>query len=464
MAAPSPARVLVVDDEAGIRKTLRQILDDEGYSVAEADSAGAARTELSERTFDAVLLDVWLPDGEGTALLEEIRGKGDDTPVVMISGHGTIETAVRAVRSGAQDFLEKPLSLERVLLATARAVEHGRLHRRVLEYEARLGATSDLVGDSAPMKALRETISKAARGKGRVLITGENGSGKELVARALHAGSERAGAPFVEVNCAAIPEELIESELFGHVRGAFTGALADRKGRFELADTGTIFLDEIGDMSPRTQAKVLRVLEEPRFTRVGGTREIDVDVRMIAATNRDLAAKVRDGSFREDLFFRLSVIPIKVPPLRERLSDLPALVASFCARLAAENRTKPRIFTEGALARLARHSWPGNVRELRNFVERVHILAAGEVIDEAALRPFEQELGGGTPAPAPPTEEAFPGWSEAPTLREARDEWERRFILRAIEEQDGNVARAAERLGIEKSGLYRKLRSWGWTG
>jgi two-component system nitrogen regulation response regulator NtrX len=461
--------VLVVDDEAGVRSSLAGILGDEGYAVETVESGEAALKALEARRFDLVLLDVWLPGADGLEVLGRIRERDAELPVVVISGHGTIETAVKAVRLGAQDFVEKPLSLEKTLLAVRNALRQRRLESELRELRERLDERYVMVGESAGVKRLRAEIAQAAPSNGRVLIFGENGTGKELVARAIHAQSHRAAGPFVEVNCAAIPEELIESELFGHTRGAFTGALAARKGKFELADGGTLFLDEIADMSLKTQAKVLRALQEQRIEPVGGTGGVDVDVRVIAATNKDLESEIRTGRFREDLYFRLNVIPFQVPPLRERREDVPLLVRHFMQVLCAEHGRRPREVSDEAIAALARLTWPGNVRELRelrNILERLVIMTPGERIELAHLPDSlvgaiaEARAEGGA---APPDGSAASGEArlEDATLFAAREEFERRYILQRYHECGGNMSRTAEALGVERSNLYRKMKAFG---
>jgi two-component system, NtrC family, nitrogen regulation response regulator NtrX len=442
--------ILVVDDEAGVRGSLSGILGDEGYLVSAVGSGEAALEAIEASRFDLVLLDVWLPGLDGLEVLRRIREGHAELPVVVISGHGTIETAVKAVRLGAQDFVEKPLSLEKTVLAVKNALRQRRLESQLLELRQQLDARYLMVGESPALQRLREEIRQAAPSNGRVLIFGENGTGKELVARQVHAQSQRAAAPFVEVNCAAIPEELIESELFGHTKGAFTGALAARKGKFELADGGTLFLDEIGDMSLKTQAKVLRALQEQRIEPVGGSASVDVDVRVIAATNKDLEAEIRAGRFREDLYFRLNVIPFEVPPLRERREDIPLLVRHFMQLLSAEHGRRAREVSEDALEALALLAWPGNVRELRNMVERLVIMAPGDVITAEDL-----------PAPLRPKEAAaHAGEARDRSLKDARDNFERAYILAELRANDWNVTRTAERLGIERSHLYRKLKAY----
>ncbi len=446
--------ILIVDDEPAIRASLRGVLQDEGYRVTVVGRGADALRVLADEAPDLTFLDVWMEGMDGLDTLAEVRRLHPDAVVVMISGHGTIETAVKATRLGAYDFIEKPLSLEKTLLTVTRALEHGRLERENAALRESLEARAEIIGDSEPMRRLRELIATAAPTTGRVLIRGENGSGKELVAREIHARSARHERPFVEVNCAAIPEELIESELFGHEKGAFTGALARRRGKFELADGGTLFLDEIGDMSLKTQAKVLRALEEQAFERVGGKDTLRVDVRVIAASNRDLAALIRTGSFREDLYYRLNVIPIEVPALRARKDDIPKLVDHFVALYCAENGKRPKAVSGEALGYFLAYDWPGNVRELRNMVERLVIMAPGDVI-------------GADDLPAPLRAEGAAGAGAAEgrerTLRDARDTFERAYILAELRANDWNITRTAERLGIERSHLYRKIKAYGIT-
>jgi two-component system nitrogen regulation response regulator NtrX len=441
--------ILIVDDEPSIRATLRGVLEDEGYRVTAVGSGADALRLMVDEAPDLTFLDVWMERMDGLETLAEIRRLRPDAIVVMISGHGTIETAVKATRLGAYDFIEKPLSLEKTLLTATRALEHARLERENAALRESLAERIEITGDSEPVRRLREQIATAAPTTGRVLIHGENGSGKELVARAIHAQSARRDRPFVEVNCAAIPEELIESELFGHEKGAFTGALARRRGKFELADGGTLFLDEIGDMSLKTQAKVLRALEEQAFERVGGKDTVRVDVRVIAASNRDLAGLIREGRFREDLYYRLNVIPIEVPALRSRRDDIPQLVDHFIAVFCAENGKRPKTVSGEALGYFLAYDWPGNVRELRNMVERLVIMAPGDVIGAEDL-----------PAPLRPKDAAAPEGRER-SLKEARDNFERAYIVAELRANDWNMTRTAERLGIERSHLYRKLKAYG---
>jgi two-component system nitrogen regulation response regulator NtrX len=438
-------RILVIDDEKAIRETLSENLSDEGYGVTAVASGEEGLRRLQEERWDLVLLDVWLKDRDGLSVLEAAEGRVRDVPVVMISGHASIETAVKAVRLGAYDFLEKPLALERVLLTAQKAIERRDLLAEIAAMRGRADPEAVLLGGSAAMERLRAEIARVAPTDARVLIVGENGTGKELVARALHHGSERADAPFVEVNCAAIPEELIESELFGHVKGSFTGATEDRRGKFEEADHATLFLDEVGDMSPKTQAKVLRALQEGRFARVGSTRAIASDARVLSATNKDLQAEIGRGAFREDLYFRLAVVPVHVPPLRERAEDIPELARHFLDLASARFGRRPKKLASDTLKALAAHRWPGNVRELKNLIERLMILAPGDEIAAEDL-PFAAGADG-----VPP---------DAP-LKDARDDFERRYILAALRRHRGNVTRAAETLGLERSNLYRKLKGYG---
>ena len=455
----APARILVCDDEPGIRKTLSQILRDEGYQVDAAAGGLEVLQRLTDTSIpppDALLLDVWLPDIDGLEVLKRIRAGGSDLPVIVISGHGDVEMAVSAVKSGADDFLQKPLSLERVLLTLHKALERRALTRERDALRRELASREEevLLGDGPAMTRLREEIRRAGRAESRVLITGESGVGKELVARALHDASPRAASPFVEVNGAAIPEELIESELFGHMKGAFTGAAEERKGKWEQADGGTLFLDEIGDMSPRTQAKILRAIQDGKITRVGGAKTVATDVRIIAATNRDLPAMIAGGVFREDLYFRLAVVPIRVPTLAERPEDVPALARHFAEQVAKRRGRRPKTFLPEALETLSRRPWRGNVRELQNVVERVVLMADGPLI-----RPEDLPPEGGRPA-AEEVVEMRPGQ----TLAAAREEFERRVVIKALQEHHGNVSRTAERLGLDRTTLHRKLRSLGIEG
>ncbi|MEW6001947.1 MAG: sigma-54 dependent transcriptional regulator [Nitrospirota bacterium] len=437
--------VLVVDDEEGIRESLSAILEDEGYDVLTSSSGEEALRAVKDQNPDLLLLDVWLPDIDGIQVLKEVKELRPEVPVVIISGHGNIELAVRATKMGAYDFLEKPLSLERVLISAKRAFE-----RRTLEIQNRalrqdLVKRWRLVGNSQKMRHLREQVEMAAKSNSRVLILGESGTGKELIARMLHENSSRAGNPFIEVNCAAIPEELIESELFGHEKGSFTGAFERKKGKFELAHEGTLFLDEVGDMSFSTQSKVLRVIETQEFQRVGGGRNIKVDVRIVAATNKDLLEEVRKNNFREDLLYRLNVIPIVVPPLRERKEDILALVEYFLEYFAAEYGQKQKKITPEALRMLESYDWPGNIRELRNVIERLVIMTPANTI---------------TPKNLVINDSAPSDYFAFKTLREARDAFEKAFITKRLEENNWNISKTAEILQIERSNLHRKIKAY----
>jgi two-component system nitrogen regulation response regulator NtrX len=443
--------VLIVDDEAGVRSALSGVLRDEGYAVDAVDSGEACLDRVMRAPYDVIVLDIWLPGIDGLATLARLRERRVDAPVVMISGHGNIESAVRAIKMGAFDFVEKPLSLEKTVLVVGNAVRQRQLEAENRALRAHVDRRLTMVGESYAMAQLREQVAMAAPTNGRVLIFGENGTGKELVARSIHSLSRRRSGPFVEVNCAAIPEELIESELFGHVKGAFTGAVSDRRGKFEVADGGTLFLDEIGDMSLKTQAKVLRALQEQIVEPVGGTGSVKVDVRILAATNKDLPAEIRAGRFREDLYFRLNVIPIFVPPLRDRDSDIPLLAEHFMAELAREYGRRPKRLDPGAAAGLRSYRWPGNVRELRNVIERLIIMVPGDTIALTDLGFLE-----GTPIAMPHAE-----YTPQEPLHAARERFERDYILRALAAQQGNISRTAEVLGVERSNLYRKMRAFG---
>ncbi len=442
--------VLIVDDEAGVRSALSGVLRDEGYVVDAVESGEACLDRVARAPYDVIVLDIWLPGMDGLATLARLRERRVDAPVVMISGHGNIESAVKAIKLGAFDFVEKPLSLEKTVLVIGNAIRQSRLEAENRALRAHVDRRLTMVGESYVMAQLREQVAMAAPTNGRVLIYGENGTGKELVARSIHALSRRRGGPFVEVNCAAIPEELIESELFGHVRGAFTGAMLDRRGKFELADGGTLFLDEIGDMSLKTQAKVLRALQEQVVEPVGGAAGVRVDVRVLAATNKDLPTEIRASRFREDLYFRLNVIPIFVPPLRDRADDVPRLAEYFMSDLAREYGRRRKTFDSQAMNTLQRYRWPGNVREMRNVLERLMIMVPGDTIANSDLSFLD-----GATSMEPPE-----GAVSAP-LHEARDAFERDYILRALAGQQGNISRTADALGVERSNLYRKMKSFG---
>jgi two-component system nitrogen regulation response regulator NtrX len=443
--------VLIVDDEAGVRSALSGVLTDEGYAVDAVASGEACLDRVSRAPYDVIILDIWLPGIDGLATLARLRERRVDAPIVMISGHGNIESAVRAIKMGAFDFVEKPLSLEKTVLVVANAVRQRRLEAENRALRAHVDRRLTMVGESYVMAQLREQIAMAAPTNGRVLIFGENGTGKELVARSIHSLSRRRGGPFIEVNCAAIPEELIESELFGHVKGAFTGAVADRRGKFEAADGGTLFLDEIADMSLKTQAKVLRALQEQVVEPVGGTTGVKVDVRILAATNKDLPGEIRAGRFREDLYFRLNVIPIFVPALRDRDADIPLLAEHFMAELAREYGRRPKRLDSGAATGLRSYRWPGNVRELHNVIERLMIMVPGETIALADLAFLE----------GPTVSLVMPEGVPPLSLHDARERFERDYILRTLAAERGNISRTADTLGVERSNLYRKMRAFG---
>jgi len=445
-------RVLVVDDEPGIRQSLGGVLEDEGYLVQEVESGEACLAELERQHYELVLLDIWLPGMDGLEALTRIQ----DIPlperpsIVMISGHGNIETAVRATKLGAFDFLEKPLSIEKVTVVSANAVKHRRLQIENSRLRESNQSKYRIIGESVPMKALRQQMALMAGTNGRVLIYGESGTGKELVAHAIHALSHRAEEPFIEVNCAAIPEELIESELFGHSRGSFTNAHESKIGKFQKADRGTLFLAEVGDMSLRTQAKVLRALEEQRFEPVGAAESVQVDVRVIAATNKNIDEEIERGNFREDLFYRLNVIPFHMPPLRERVEDIPLLADSFLREFTTAYGRKPKELTPEAYRVLQDYHWPGNVRELRNLIERIVILNPQVRVDARHI-------------PVSVTRRTV---IERPidrfgSLQEVREAAEREYIQKKLEEANGNVTRTAEMLGLERSNLYRKMKTLG---
>ncbi|SDE76318.1 sigma-54-dependent transcriptional regulator [Terriglobus roseus] len=447
--------ILVVDDETEIRESLETILREEGYVVTSSGTAKESLELIRDVEYDVVLLDIWLPDGDGLEVLARIRELALAAPpeVVIISGHGTIESAVRATKLGAYDFLEKPLSLDRTLLVLKNATEARRLRLDNSEFQQQLAQKAYLTGESVPMKALRQQIRLMAPTNGRVLIYGESGSGKERIARTMHAESLRPDRPFIELNCAAIPEDFIESELFGYRHGTVPGGPPEKRGTFERADGGTLFLDEVGDMSLKTQAKVLRTLDEQRFYPVGASQPVHVDVRVIAATNKDLEDEIIKGNFREDLFYRLNVIPFFVPPLRDRMEDIPSLVQEFLSEFGREYG-RPRIeISPDAIAALKQYAWPGNVRELRNVVERVLIL------NPKAIRIERKHL----PALLSREVSAKSKNDNFGTLLQAREAYERDYILKKLEECHGNISRAAEALGLERSHLYRKMKALGVT-
>jgi len=452
-------RILVIDDEAGVRDALKQVLAYEGHDVRVAGSGGEGLTIYPDFHPHLVFLDVKMAGLDGLDTLSRLRELDAGATVVMISGHGTIATAVEATQRGAFDFLEKPLDSDRLLVTVRNALNQAALTTTVQRFQEAAEEQHAMVGSSPALGAVRAMIDKVAPTPARVLITGDNGSGKELVARAIHAASPRARRPFIEVNCAAIPGELIESELFGHMKGSFTGAFADRPGKFELADGGTLFLDEIGDLSLSAQAKMLRVLQEGEVTRVGGAKAMRVDVRVLAATNKDLEAEIAAGRFREDLLYRLNVVPIVVPPLRERRDDIPELVAHFSAVIAGGAAMPARAFEPAAVERLQRRPWPGNVRELRNAVERLMILAAGKAVSAADV---DRILSGAADAAAPGAPGADDPFS-APTFEVFKQEAERVFLAAKLRQHDWNVSETARALEMPRSNLYKKIERYGLT-
>lgn len=450
--------ILIIDDEPSILSTLSAALDDEGYKVKTAQNGELGLEMLRKMGADLVILDIWMPEMDGIETIKKIKAEFPSQLVIMMSGHGNIETAVKAVKLGAFDFVEKPLSLERILVLIQNALgvqdlatENQALRKQVTQ------KNRALLGDSPSMKTIRELIKRVAPTTGSVLITGENGTGKEVVAQSIHALSTRFHKPWIEVNCAAIPEELIESELFGHEKGSFTGATQLKRGKFDLANGGSIFLDEIGDMSLKTQAKILRILQEQKFERVGGSQTIEVDVRVIAATNKDLKAEIARGQFREDLFFRLNVVPFVVPPLRERIEDIPVLASHFLREYAHMHAKKERALSPESIKLLAEYSWPGNVRELKNLMERIMILTA-ESEDGKPITPSDL-FGHLSVGQAPVVTVAAGGTGKS--LRDARADFEREFILKTLKENDNNISKTAAILGVERSHLSRKIKSFG---
>ncbi len=446
-----PATVLVVDDERNIQLTLSRALSMEGYAVEVAGGGREALDRIAALPVDVVVMDVRMPDLDGLAVLEKARETRPDLPFVIMSGHGSIETVRSAFKLGAFDYLEKPITEKEKLLV---AVRNALALRSLREENARLrreAGPAEMVGSGPAMQKLFELVRRAAPSEGRVLVTGENGTGKELVARAIHEQSRRRGGPFVKLNCAAVPAELIESELFGHERGAFTGAVAARRGKFEQADGGTLFLDEVGDMPPSMQAKVLRVLQEGEFERVGGQQTLKVDVRVVAATNKDIESEVKAGRFREDLYYRLDVVPVRTPPLRERREDVPELAARFLAEACERNGRRPMRLSREALAALQSHAWPGNVRELRNLVERLAILCDGPDISG-------DDVAGALPGARRPRAERF---RQGASFHDLVDEAERDIVLGALEAHGDNVSDTARALGLERSHLYKKMRALG---
>jgi two-component system, NtrC family, nitrogen regulation response regulator NtrX len=453
------ARILVVDDEAEIRRSVRMILEYEGYDVQEASSGPEALALLERERADLVFLDIKMPGIDGLEVLQKLRQVDESLPVVMISGHGTVSTAVEATKLGAFDFIEKPLASERVLVTIRNALDQTRLVDENRSLKRAVEARHQMVGESPVLRHVWDAIKRAAPTNATVLLLGESGVGKELVARAIHRNSLRSRERFVQVNCAAIPEELIESELFGHEKGSFTGATEKQIGKFEQADRGTIFLDEVGDMSAKTQAKVLRVLQEGEVERLGSARTIKVDVRVIAATNKDLEAEIEKGTFREDLYFRLSVVPIPVPPLRDRRDDIPALVRHFVDLFSRENNRRPQRFTPAALEHLQKARWKGNVRELKNSVERLLIMTPGDAIDVDNVRDVVRMEIKPSAAPAGNAAEA----DRAGTLREFKESAERQFLVNKLRENGWNISKTAEVIGTPRSNLYKKLEQYAIT-
>jgi two-component system nitrogen regulation response regulator NtrX len=447
-------RVMVVDDEAGVRDAMRQLLEFEEIEVRTVSSGDEALSQYREFAPHLVFLDVKMAGLDGLETLTRVRALDPAAQVVMISGHGTIQTAVEATQRGAYDFLEKPLDTDRVLLTLRNALRHLSLESENRRLRADIEDRYAIVGESRTLREVLDTVAKVAPTPARVLIMGENGSGKELVARAIHRASPRKARPFVEVNCAAIPTELIESELFGHMKGSFTGAFADRAGKFELADGGTLFLDEVGDMSLAAQAKVLRALQEGVVTRIGATKSIPVDVRVIAATNKDLATEIAEGRFREDLYYRLNVVPITIPPLRQRRDDIPLLIERFVAELSRHEGLPARRFTADAVALLQGRDWPGNVRELRNAVERLVILTAGESVSAGDVRRVLGEAR---------EETALGDLADVHTFERFKAEAEKTFLLGKLAENDWNVSETARKLEMPRSNLYKKIEKYGLT-
>jgi two-component system nitrogen regulation response regulator NtrX len=459
-ASHRSATILIVDDETGIRRALRTYLGDEGYATEELEDASDLEAHLAAHQPDLVLLDVVMPGLDGISALRQLRDRDQELPVVMMSGQATVERAVEATRLGAFDFLEKPLTPEKLLVTVERALEWQQLRGENRALRAERTAEFQMVGDGPAARALLATIERVAPTSAKVLILGENGTGKELVARSIHDRSERAGGPFVKVNCAAIPRDLVESELFGHERGAFTGATTTRKGKFELADGGTLFLDEVGDMSADAQAKLLRALETGEAERVGGGTPIRFDVRVIAATNKDLAQEIAAGHFREDLYYRLSVVPIQLPSLKERREDVPLLARHFLERYCADNGRPQIALTAAAERLLAAHDWPGNIRELRNLIERITIMHDGDTLTEDDIEAYvpETRTAGGSGDTGSAGGEGDDG---DPSLKRRLDAHERQVIRAELERAGWNVSAAAKVLGIDRASLHRKIRRHG---
>ncbi len=448
--------ILIIDDEQGIRSVLKDVLADEGYDVLLAEDGLRGLSLLETNPVDLVILDVWLPNLGGIDVLKKLKTDYPDIEVIIISGHANIDLAVNAVKIGAFDFLEKPLSLERTITVVRNALALEGLRKENRSLKNTLFIEDRMIGESEAMQKIRNVIDQSADSDARILILGENGTGKELVARAIHLQSRRAAGPFVEVNCAAIPDTLIESELFGHEKGAFTSAVTQRKGKFELAHRGSIFLDEVADLSLNAQAKVLRVIQELAFERVGGEEKIEVDVRIIAATNKVIQKEIKAGRFREDLFFRLNVIPVFVPPLRERLEDLPLLISYFMEKYKPPKVSAPKTISENALRILEAYAWPGNIRELKNFMERVNIMTEEPVISESAV---SQYLG----AMSTERETTRLKDYEHLNLNQAKEEFEKEFITRKLREHRNNISKAAQALGLYPSNLHSKIKKYGIT-
>jgi two-component system, NtrC family, nitrogen regulation response regulator NtrX len=446
--------ILVVDDELDIRTTLAGIFEDEGYEVSLAAEGRQALRSVDDRLPDLVYLDIWMPGMDGMEVLAKIKEKYPEMPVIMISGHGNIETAVKATKLGAFDFIEKPLSMDQILLITRRVMDIQRLEYENRMLREKIETKYEIIGGNASIESLQEQVRLAAPTDSRVLITGENGTGKELVARQIHLQSHRRDKPFIEVNSAAIPEELIESELFGHEKGSFTGAITKRRGKFDLADGGTIFLDEIADMSLRTQAKILRILQEQKFERVGGVESISVDVRVIAATNKDLETLIKEGKFREDLYFRLNVIPLHIPPLRERRSDIPLLVEYFVRQYCLTSGLHFKKFDARAVDLLTAYPWPGNVRELRNIVERLVIMTPTDSVSE-------EDVARSLKFGALTEDGGISDFIREPSWREAKTRFEKAFLIRKLLENGGNISRTAESIGVERTHLHRRIKALG---
>ena len=447
--------VLVVDDEDSILLSIEGVLSDEGFNVICVKSGEEALDKIQELLPDIVLLDIFMPDGiDGIETLIRIKQKYPMMPVIMMSGHGTIETAVKATKLGAYDFIEKPISLDKLILSINNAIEHSVLKQEIDFIKEKEQKKYKITGQSKAIKRLRDQISIVAPTNACVLITGENGTGKELVAHNIHRLSKRCNKPIIEVNCAAIPDELIESELFGYEKGAFTGATSMKKGKFDYANEGTIFLDEIGDMSLKAQSKILRILQEKRFERVGGNKSIEIDVRVIAATNKDLEQEISRGNFRKDLFFRLNVVPIRVPPLRERVEDIPELIKEFVAEFVMMTNLEPKEFSSDAISMLKQYNWPGNVRELKNLVERLMIMTPGKIIEAKDIPPPYN-------GHAPTTDTEFRYLLRINTLKEAKNEFEKFFIESKLKEFNGNVSQTAEAINVERSYLHKKIKAFG---